>query len=182
MLLGDTFSFGVRSCNKGNIVEQCTLKEGIFKLVMAIINFHNNDHNQLPRFKLTSTCKTLHHTSNIKVGVEQLEMSSLVLKPCISTFKFQYSAPFYKVNVVQSPNICIASCTLWGVESSQSFEIWVYHFLDSKIFIVNFAQCFRLCFIHFSFKFTINYVVYVHFVDFIEILNSTFTIDSIECQ
>jgi hypothetical protein len=76
-------------------------------------------------------------------------MSFLVLKPCSSTFKFQCSAPFYKVNVVQSSNICIASCTLWGLELDQSFENWIYHFLDSKMFIVNFAQCLKFVFFNY---------------------------------
>jgi hypothetical protein len=45
-LLGDLYSFGAQSCNKNDTIEQQALKEGLLKLVMATINFYNNDCHQ----------------------------------------------------------------------------------------------------------------------------------------
>jgi hypothetical protein len=57
------------------------------------------------------------------------------------------------------------------------------------MFIVNFAQCLKFVFFNYFlssqsimwFMFILLILLNVHFVDFIEILNSMFTIDSIKC-
>jgi hypothetical protein len=54
-LLGDLYSFGAWSCNKNDTIEQQGLKEGLLELVMATLNFYNNDFQ--PKLKLTSTSK-----------------------------------------------------------------------------------------------------------------------------
>jgi len=45
-LLGDLYSFGAWSCNKNDTIEQQGLKEGLLELVMATLNFYNNDFHQ----------------------------------------------------------------------------------------------------------------------------------------